>query len=47
MMVRGGEGGLTVSDFHWALIGVALIACVALADAIRLPRNAGEQVLRT
>ena len=47
LMLRGGEGELTVSDFHWALIGVALIAGVALADAIRLPGNAGEQVLRT
>jgi hypothetical protein len=46
MMVRG-EAEMTVSDFHWALIGVALIACVALADAMRLPSNAGEQVLRT
>ncbi|NBB04347.1 MFS transporter [Pseudomonas monteilii] len=47
MMVRGGETEMSVSDFHWALIGVALIACVALVDAIRLPSNAGEQVLRT
>lgn len=47
MMVRGAEGGMTVSDFHWALLGVALIACVALVDAVRLPGNAGEQVLRT
>ncbi|NIE78393.1 MFS transporter [Pantoea sp. Tr-811] len=47
MQVRGGEGGLAVSDFHWALFGVALVACAALVDAVRLPRNAGEQVLRT
>ncbi|HGA2319656.1 TPA: MFS transporter [Pseudomonas putida] len=47
MMVRGAEGGMTVSDFHWALLGVALIASVALVDAVRLPGNAGEQVLRT
>ncbi|MCU0122950.1 MFS transporter [Pseudomonas vlassakiae] len=47
MMLRGGEGGMTVSDFHWALFGVALIACLALVDAVRLPGNAGEQVLRT
>ncbi len=47
MMLRGGEGGMTVSDFHWALLGVALIACLALVDAVRLPGNAGEQVLRT
>jgi len=47
MTVRGGEGGMTVADFHWALLGVALIACVALVDAIRLPSDAGEQVLRS
>ncbi|MDZ3992694.1 MFS transporter [Pseudomonas sp. Teo4] len=45
MVARGGEGGMTVGDFHWALIGVAVIALVALLDAVRLPGNAGEQVL--
>lgn len=47
MMLRGGEDGLTVGDFHWALIGVALIACIGLIDAVRLKSDAGEQVLRT
>lgn len=47
MLVRGGESELTVGDFHWALVGIALIACVALVDTVRLPGNAGEQVLRT
>lgn len=46
-MVRGGEGELTVGDFRWALIGIALIAIAALIDAFRLPDKAGEQVLRT
>ncbi|MFJ4345434.1 MFS transporter [Pseudomonas sp. NPDC089401] len=47
MALQGDAGGLSVSDFHWALLGVALIACAALLDAVRLPRDAGEQVLRT
>lgn len=46
MQLRGGESGLTVADFHWALLGLALIAGVALLDALRLPANAGDQVLR-
>lgn len=43
---NGGEGAMTVSDFRWALIGVAPIACIGLLDALRLPGNAGAQVLR-
>lgn len=47
MWGRGAEGEMTVGDFHWALVGLALIACAGLVDAARLPGNAGEQVLRT
>ncbi|PTV60424.1 MULTISPECIES: MFS transporter [Pseudomonas] len=46
-MLRGGESEMTVGDFRWALVGIGLIACAALVDAVRLPANAGEQVLRT
>lgn len=38
---------MTVSDFHWALIGVALIACIGLLDAVRLPGSVGAQTFRT
>ncbi|MFJ4384884.1 MFS transporter [Pseudomonas sp. NPDC089408] len=47
MALHGGEQAMTISDFHWALIGVALVACIGLLDAVRLPGNAGAQVLRT
>ncbi|MDH4550413.1 MFS transporter [Pseudomonas sp. BN607] len=47
MMVRDADGGITVSDFHWALIGVALIACASVVDAMRLSTDAGKQVLPT
>lgn len=45
MWANGSEEGMAVSDFHWALVGVALIALVALVDAARLPGDAGKHVL--
>ena len=47
MLLRGAEGSMSVTDFHWALLGVALIAGIALVDTARLPGNAGAEVLRT
>ncbi|WP_244216104.1 MFS transporter [Pseudomonas reidholzensis] len=45
MKVQGHMGAVQVSDFHWAFVGIALTGVVALVDALKLPANAGEQVL--
>ncbi len=37
-------GNATLADFHWALGLTALLALVAIADALRLPRAAGAHV---
>ena len=46
MSVQNHDLQAQVGDFRIAFIGVALLGLLALVDVIRLPRNAGESVLK-
>lgn len=45
MALQDHAGQAQVSDFRVAFVGVAVFGLLALADVIRLPKNAGDDVL--
>lgn len=43
--LRGGDGPLELADFHMAFFVVAAVSAVAVLMFLRLPRNAGHQLM--
>ena len=46
MSVQGHAAQAQPSDFRMAFLGIAVLGLIALADAVKLPRQAGAQVLQ-
>ncbi|MNT62995.1 putative transporter [compost metagenome] len=46
MFVQGHEAQAQVADFRVAFLGVALLGLAGLIDVLRLPKGAGESVLK-
>lgn len=47
MSLRGGDGYAQTLDFRVAFLGVAALGLVGLVDVMRLPKDAGDSVLKT